>query len=230
MPAPLEPQRQQQQQSSSRLGDTTGSAYDPFGYGSGQNTSSSSSAPPMNPMLMDGYRHILEQLFGGIGQVARQPNQDYPPFPGQSSQAWATPPNPPRSPFAGTGQPLGASPPPPPPPLPPQQQPGGNTRRFHYSVTTYGPGGITHHSNITPQSASPLPEGRQIAVPTLQDFLWMHTHPGYPTTGQPQMGYDDPFGAGSVGMMLRHMMQSMAPIHGNPGDYIRPVRLAPGGI
>ena len=175
-----------------------------------------------NPMYMDEYRDILEHLFGGLSLAGRPPNQSYPPFPGQPSQAWGTPPNPPRSPFAGTGQPLGASPP------PPQQQPGGNTRRFHYSVTTYGPGGVTHHTNISPRSNSPLPEGRQIAVPTLQDFLGMHTHPGYTTTSQPQMGYDDPFG--SVGMMLQHMMQGIAPVHGNPEDYIRPVRLAPGDI
>ena len=167
----------------------------------------------MNPMYIDGYRHILEHLLGGMGQTVRAPNQGYPPFP---TPTWGIPPNPPRSPFAGTGQPLGASPP------PPQQQPGGNARRY-YSVTTYGPGGVTHHSNINPRSDSQLLEGRQIAVPTLQDFLGMHTHPGYTTTSQPQMGYDDPFGPGNVGMMLQHMMQSMAPIHGNPGDYLRPV-------
>lgn len=175
----------------------------------------------MNPMYMDEYRHILEHLFGTVGPAVRLPSQGYPPFPGQSQQPWGIPPNPPRSPFAGTGQPLGASPP------PPQQQPGGSTRRYHYSVTTYGPGGFTHHSS---RSSSPMPEGRQVAVPTVQDFLGTHTHPGYTTTSQPQMGYGDPLGVGSVGMMLQHMMQSLGAIHGNPGDYLRPVQLSPRSI
>ena len=165
-------------------------------------------------MIIDGYRHILEQLFGGMGHGVRFPNQDDPPFLGQSSQMWGTPPNPPPSPYAGTGQRLGASPP------PPQQQPGGSTRRFGYSVTTYGPSGVTHHYSSNSRAGSPIPEGRQIAVPTLQDFLGMHTHPSYTTTTQPQMGYDDP-----LGMMLQHMMQTMTPVRGNPGDYLHPVIL-----
>ena len=66
-----------------------------------------------------------------------------------------------------------------------------------------------------------MAEGRQIAVPTIQDFLGMHAHPGYISTSQPS--YVDGMGGGPLGMMLRHMMENMTPLHGNPGDYLHPV-------
>jgi len=184
---------------------------------------------------MDGYRNILEQLLGGIGQpgstanggATRIPNQDYPPFPGQPSQrsTWGGP-----IPFTfpGQGYTLGGT-------------PGGSSgagqaqggqqtrppRRFHYSVTTVGPDGRVRHMTNSPRSDSPMPEGRQVPVPTLEDFLGLHGMPAYGPGGHTQGGGNgqnygqDPFGPGSLGMMLRQLMESVAPMHGDPGDYLR---------
>lgn len=173
---------------------------------------------------MDGYRNILEHLLGSIGQPqqpppSHPPNQDNPPFPGQQRQFWGSttssgsfP-----GPFPATGIQLDDA-----TATSPSQQPRRPTRQFHYSMTTYGPDGAIHHISSNPRPGSPMPEGRQIAVPTLEDFLGMHAgHPGYAAGGV--SGYDqDPFSNGSIGMMLQHMMQGMT-IHGNPGDYLRPV-------
>jgi len=194
---------------------------------------------------MDGYRNILEQLLGGIGGHpgstanggTRIPNQDYPLFPGQPPQRIST-----------WGHPIASQ-------LPvlqggsPGQFPsfttssGGEqgqgqqqsrpTRRFHYSVTTYGPDGRVHHitNSPNPRSDSPMPEGRQVPVPTLEDFLGLHAMPphmygGVPASaqgggaGQTYSG-EEAFASGSLGMMLRHLMESVTPIHGDPGDYLR---------
>ena len=65
-------------------------------------------------------------------------------------------------------------------------------------------------------------------VPTLEDFLGMHDMPGYGAGGAGGGGGgggqnygQDSFGPGSLGMMLRQLMESVTPMHGDPGDYLR---------
>lgn len=88
-------------------------------------------------------------------------------------------------------------------------------------MTTVGPDGRVRHISNNPRSDSPMPA--QIPVPTLEDFLGMHGHPGFGT----QAGaYDEPFGPGSVGLMLRHLMERVAPIHGSSGDYLPFVQIS----
>jgi hypothetical protein len=186
-------------------------------------------------MFLDGYRNILEQLLGGIGQNggqqngARSPTHEYPPYPGQQPnygapngipngvynpfpvppQNYGTP-NGARSPY-GPGHILGGTPQ---PQYQPQPRP---TRRVHYSVTTIGPDGRVHHITNESRPDSPLPGGRQVAVPTLENFLEMHNQHLRP---EPGTDYEDPFGGGQLGMMLRHIMESVTPIHGSRGDYL----------
>ena len=217
---------------------------DPFGFGAYQQnqnpsstTSSASSGQPPNPMHMDGYRNILEELLGGIGYPPATangsthiPNHDYPPFPGPSPQqpsSWGGP-LVPQPIFQGPGHFLartqGQSTP---TTSGGQSQQSRPIRRFHYSVTTYGPDGRVHHISNHPRSDTPLPEGRQVPVPTLEDFLGLHGMPPYgggPTTqgGGPNYG-EDPFSPGSLGTILRQLMESVAPMHGDPGDYLRHV-------
>jgi hypothetical protein len=200
-------------------GDPSSPNLDPFGYGSGAypHHPTSGATPPnpsqlSNPMFMDGYRTILEQLLGGIGQATLQqqpppsvPNQDNPPYPGQGRYTWGSTST--SSSFQGPSIRLGGTAN---SPSPQPQQPLP-TRHFHYSMTTYGPDGTVRHISSNSPPDSQTPEGRQIAVPTVEDFLGMHGFPGY---------QQDPFANGSFGMMLQHMMGMT---HSNPGDYLRPV-------
>jgi hypothetical protein len=211
-------------------------------------------------MFMDGYRNILEQLLGGIGQPgstataanggARIPNQDYPPFPGQPPQrisTWGHPIASQPTFLQGQGHTLGGTPGQSTSSTTPgagqaqeQQQTRPTTRRFHYSVTTYGSDGRVHHitNSPNPRSDSPMSDGRQVPVPTLEDFLGLHGMPGNTFGGVPTQGGggggggqnyggEDAFASGSLGMMLRHLMESMTPIHGDPGDYLRYVSTLP---
>lgn len=177
-------------------------------------------------MFIDGYRNILEHFIGGIGQAqpmqpmqpiqpmqtpqqqSRSPPNRYNPlFPGQQRYGWSTASS--SSSFQGPGaRPDGTS-------SSDQQQQPNNIRRFRYSVTTVGPDGVIHQITNNPGPHSPIPEGRQVPVPTLQDFLGIHgtTHPGF---------QQDPFQNGSLGMVLQQMFEGMG-IHGNPGDYLRHV-------
>ena len=189
-------------------------------------------------MFMDGYRNILEQLLGGLDQVRNgpQPAQNYPPrYPTQPPQQPADPsrfaPFPVDGPSLGTGAPQ-------PQPQPQPQQPRGH---FHYSVTTYGPDGTVRQYTNSPRPDTPMAGGRQIVVPTLEDFLGMHmgahmgATSGFPPPygsaargGTAQAPYpqrpEDPYLAvGGPLNMLAQMLESMAPLHGNPGDYLRPV-------
>ena len=107
-------------------------------------------------------------------------------------------------------------------PQPQPQSQANPTRRFHYSATIIGPDGqIRTYSNNSDRPDSPFPGGPtgQVAVPTLQDFLGMHN--ANARYGQQPMGAnpEDPFG-GNVGMMLRNILESVTPIHGNRGDYL----------
>jgi len=174
-------------------------------------------------MFMDGYRHILEQFLGGMGRQngSLPPEPNYPPYQ-QPPQSYRIPNgHATRQSFQGQGHSLGGGPPRPQQPAP-NQQPPPPTRRFHYSVTTYGPGGRIHHISSDSRPDSPLSDGRQIAVPTLDDFLRMHEHPGF----GPQAGrdYEGPLSPGSLGMFLQQLMESVAPIHGDRGDYLPFVR------
>ena len=217
-------------------------------------TPASNPGQPTNPMFMDGYRNILEQLLGGIGQPGstttaatsgtRMPNQDHPPFPRQPPQrtsTWGhpilsqptflqpeghtlggTPGQSTSSTTSAAGQAQG------------QQEPRPTTRRFHYSVTTYGSDGRVHHITNSPNPRSDS-DGRQVPVPTLEDFLGLHGMPGNSFGGVPTQGGgggqiyagEDAFASGSLGLMLRHLMESVAPIHGDPGDYLRYVSTFP---
>jgi len=189
---------------------------------------------------MEGYRTILEQLLGGLDQVHNgpQPRPNYPPrYPTQPPQQPADPSR--YAPFPGDGQRLGTGGPQSQQQPQQQQQP---RRHFHYSVTTYGPDGTVRQYTNNTQPDMPMAEGRQIVVPTLEDFLGMHmgTHmDGTYTFPAPQgsaarggtaqapypPGPEDPYLAvGGPLNMLAQMLESMAPLHGNPGDYLRPVR------
>lgn len=230
---------------------------DPFGFGLGAATGQPSASgtprpstqPGANPMFMDGYRHILEQLLGGIGQQPQpqepQPNNNnihnpFPPHIGPFQQQEAfrpagqyqqqghyQPPQPGASqqggiyPGMGQGHILGGQPQAPQPV--PQPQVPRNTRRFHYSMTTVGPDGRIHHISNDPESRPDVAGGRQIPVPTLNDFLGMHgqgnARGGGPNAGV-EPGFEDPFGYHPLGMMLRQLMEGMAPIHGERGDYL----------
>ena len=75
-----------------------------------------------------------------------------------------------------------------------------------------------------------MPDGRQVPVPSLEDFLGIHGMPSYGAGGPTQGGNaggggqnygQDSFGPGSLGMMLRQLMESVTPMHGDPGDYLR---------
>jgi hypothetical protein len=115
-----------------------------------------------------------------------------------------------------------------------QQETRPTTRRFHYSVTTYGSDGRVHHITNSPNPRSDS-DGRQVPVPTLEDFLGLHAMPGNTFGGAPTQGGggaqnyggEDTFASGSLGLMLRHLMESVAPIHGDPGDYLRYVSALP---
>jgi hypothetical protein len=206
------------------------SVHDPFGFGIYQQNpnSSLSSAPqdserPPNPMLMDGYRNILEHLLGGIGQAGfRPPNEDYVPLQGQG-QPSAPPPNGNRPPpFQGPTRTLGGNAPPPQAPPPQPQTPPRPTRRFQYSITTYGPRGVVHH--ISSNSDSSMPEGEQIVIPTLDEFLGMHGQQDYPAPPLPNGGTRI-YANSPLGTMLRHLMENVTPLHGNPGDYLQYVAI-----
>ena len=107
----------------------------------------------------------------------------------------------------------------------PQPQVPWNTRGFHYSMTTVGPDGRVHHisngSGFQPHVAG----GGQIPVPTVNDFLEMHGNTGGggaggagipPAEGPP---IENPYGDHPLGMML-YLMERLAPIHGQRGDYL----------
>jgi len=181
---------------------------------------------------MDGYRTILEQLLGGLDQVHNrpQPAQNYHP-----TQPPQQPADPSRfAPFPADRPPLATG--------APQPQPQQPRRHFHYSVTTYGPDGTVRQYTNSPRPDTPTAGGRQIAVPTLEDFLGMHmgAHMGAPYAFPPPQGSaarggtaqapypqgpENPYVAiGGPLNMLAQMLGSMAPLHGNPGDYLRPVR------
>jgi hypothetical protein len=205
-------------------------------------------------MFMDGYRHILEQLLGGIGQRGQPQDPQFnnpnvnnnnhfhqPLGPFQQQEAFRTP-GPfqqqgqyqqpqqgvfPQGMFQGFGHVMGGGGQQPqrgPQPVPQPQVPRV-TQRFHYSMTTVGPDGRVHHiSNDPPGVAGE--GGRQIPVPTLNDFLGMHgqgnVRGGGPNAGGGggEPGFEDPFGYHPLGMMLRQLMEGMAPIHGERGDYL----------
>lgn len=186
-------------------------------------------------MFLDGYRDILEYLVGGVvhPSFAGQPSHQQPQYQG-TSQSYVTPnstirgagftlgsttgPSQAQQPsYSGRGRTLGnsagSSQPPPPP-----------TRRFQYSFTTYGPDGSVHHVSNDPNSTPSIPGGRQIPVPTLQDFLGWHNVMG-PYTGTTPGGYVDPHAAAAM-MTLQNLLGAI-PMHGNTGDYMRPVIPAP---
>ena len=233
-----------------------GLGQDPFGFPPSQPSRTTSSgitsplpSPPPNPMFMDGYRNILEQLLGRLDQQGLQqqqpqpqpqpypypyPNPHYPAFAPQQSGHQQFPHQPPPlygspssrigspNPYPMPGRPLAATPmnQPQPQPYPPQPHPNP-TRRFHYSATVLGPDGqIRTYTSSSDRSDSPFlgsPNG-QVAVPTLSDFLGMHNANarfGQPPGTNPQ----DPLG-GNVGMMLRNILESVTPIHGDRGDYL----------
>jgi hypothetical protein len=192
---------------------------------------------PTNPIFMDGYRSILEQLLGGLGQVNdTQPRPNYPPrYPQQTQQHPQPDPSRPGT-FQGDGHRFGTSTT---QPTPQQQQTGRSS--FHYSVTTIGPDGSVRRFTNSPQSDTSTAEGRQIVVPTLEDFLGMHYGgnpwdfpPGSATRGgaapspaqqaYPGGGAEDPFfAAGGPLWHLAQILESVVPMHGSPGDYLRPV-------
>jgi len=95
-------------------------------------------------------------------------------------------------------------------------------------MTTMGPDGRVHRYTNDPDMANEAfgpagAGGRQIPVPTLNDFLGMHA-PGQGGYG-PDGGRDDPFNQGGVAQLLRQLMTSMnGPIAGNRGDYLPYVR------
>jgi hypothetical protein len=153
---------------------------------------------------MDGYRGILEFLTGGVAQPNTFPptNQPQPQYQGVNSP-YATP----NGTIHGPGNTLGSGASSPQPQSTPQ-------RRFHYSFTTYGPDGSVRHFSSDPQSGPAMPPGRQIAVPTVPDFLGLHSLMG-PYPGGAQGG--DPY------MMIRNLLEGVMPMHGNFGDYLHPV-------
>lgn len=239
---------------------------DPFGFGSGQTQQGVGAGPPgpsqpqgTNPILMDGYRHILEQLLGSVGQPPAQfaprtqntnhhhPNNPFAQQPrigpfqqhqafhpqnpfqpqGQYPQQSAGPFQAPGSPFfhgglyPRPGHVLGTQPRIPQPV--PQPQVPRSTTRFHYSMTTVGPDGRVHHVSNDPERQPNVAGGRQIPVPTLNDFLEMQGNTrGADRGGRGSMdepAFDESFGYHPLGLMLQRIMEGITP-HGERGDYL----------
>jgi hypothetical protein len=219
------------------------SIVDPLGLGAGAYPRPSPGSPPVstrrtspppqpNPLFLDGYRNILEQLLGGVGTYplpngTRVPTQGYPPpSPDGMNRFYYG-----EQPFGGPGQygqygrqdqmfggeaqtlggnrvPFGA--------LPPPQLPRHN-RRFHYSFTSVGPDGRVRTFTNDSTGAQEHVDGRQIPVPTLNDFLGMHRHPEDPREREMEETMN---AGGPLGSMLRQVMERMIPVHGgNLGDY-----------
>jgi hypothetical protein len=196
----------------------------PFGFGAvPQNRTATPNAAnaapagqPANPMFMDGYRNILEQLLGGIGQRpgAQPAANPFDPYPQQQQQNRNIHNHAHGHVLGGLPQPV------------PQPNVPGRTSRFRYTMTTIGPDG--RMQTVTNESDNPLDNpmmagGRQIPVPTLDDFLGMHHGPpgGAVPNGERN---EREYGYGPLGMMLRQFMEGMGPVHGQRGDYLPMVR------
>jgi hypothetical protein len=196
---------------------------DPFGFG-GTTYPNANASPspasqhrptpqPQNPLFMEGYRDILEQLLAPQSQIPQQqPNgiRASSPYPQPQSPSVS-------GPFYGQGHRLGGTPQPVPQPQPTGARSTAPGPRFHYSVTTYGPDGRVHHMSNHPNQSDF--NGRQIPVPSLNEFLGMHqVHPDG-SMGRPSE-FGDPFNGGPLGLMLRQFMERMVPMQGNRGDYL----------
>ena len=86
---------------------------------------------------------------------------------------------------------------------------------------TVGPDGrVSHISSSDSDNLHPDVSGRQVPVPTIDDFLNVNrSHPdGSPPGTRPPPDFDDLLGP--LGLMLRQFMGGPASLHGSRGDYV----------